>query len=162
MAINTVDLLIIICLGIYGIILLSGGIYVSSNEYTCTVENSVSNATITSIFLGTALVTLFLCFASLGAFTKRKGINENFVLFKSPTYIAVGIVFVSSIIAISLGAVIVNGIKEEETQDEEEKKACDKVKYGGNIILWTGILLLLTIVALGSVKIYNQYKKTKK
>ncbi len=179
--INSVDLLIIISLGIYGIILLSGGIVVSNGEYNCDVEKSVSNSAITSIFLGTMLVTLFLCFASLGVFAKTKGIKDNVVIFKSPTYIAIGIVIVTSIISISLGGVIVNGIEDgnedeedgnedeedgnekDGNEDEEDKESCNLVKYGGNIILWTGIILLIMISVLGLIKLYQQYiNKSKK
>ncbi len=160
--INSIDLLIILCLGIYGIILLSGGIIVSNGEYNCNVEKSVSNSTITSIFLGTMLATLFLCFTSLGIFVKTKGINDKTVIFKSPVYISIAIVIITSIISISLGSVILNGIKDDEDEDEdedEETKSCNLIKYGGNIILWTGIVLVIIISILGLIKLYQQYVK---
>jgi len=171
--INSVDLLIILYLGIYGIIILSGGILISNGEYDCDVEKSTSHSAITSIFLGTMLITLFLCFISLGIFSKTKGIKENIILFNSPLYLSIAIGIITSIISISLGTIILNNLDKNDDEDDEDEKnlknkknkentSCNLIRYGGNLIFWTGIVSITIIVILGLMKLYQTYVKKKK
>ena len=155
--IDNIDKVIFGILGIYGIILLIGGILISNGEYNCEIENKLHNSADVCIFIGTILSTLFIAFLSFMLLLKTKKLPESskVLLFRHPAIIMLCITAVASIVSISLGAVSKNGIKDE--QDKEN--SCYSAEAGSALILWSGIIYLLLILTLALIKFMNKKKK---